>query len=285
MMSVTKTLTGVATARALQLGLFELTTPVVDILKNVDKKKLAKGADKITIHDCLNMMSGVVPTDEMVWSDFTAQDILSKSEEIKPNTVCNYQDADPQLMWFSIDSAYEGGALKFLEKEFFGPLGIKSSDYDWLDTKDQFFQQVGSKTSGVPKGGTGAAIRPRDMLRVGNLMVRGGKLKGKQFLSEDYMKVATSNEDTKTKAIVASVVGDYRYHWHHGTVEAVEGKQSDDDIHYIYSAGGMGQFIMLVPDHEVVMVATATDDNMMDPTKTLFREVVAPAFLKASDDA
>jgi len=273
LMSVTKTLTGVATARAMQLGLFNLTTPVVDIVK-VDKAKVAKGAKDITIHDCLNMMSGIVPTKDMKFHDFTAADILTKTEApVIPNKEQLYQDADPQLMWFSIDHTYKGGAIKFLEEELLKPLGIKTSDYDWLDTLDQFVKQVGKETSGVPKGGTGGALRPRDMIKVGTLMLNNGKLNGEQFLHKDYIKTALDAEDTKTHW----TVGDYRYHWHHATVE---GKTKSDDIHYVYSAGGMGQFIMIVPGQDFVMVATSADDNMMDPTKTLFREAVIPALMK-----
>ena len=61
-MSVTKTLTSVTLARAIQLGLLsmgDLDKPVVDFMPEIDRSKIKSGVDTITLRDALYMKSGL----------------------------------------------------------------------------------------------------------------------------------------------------------------------------------------------------------------------------------
>ena len=61
-MSITKTYTAYAIGRAIQLGYLEmedLNKPVVSFLKQINPNQLAKGVDKITLDQAMQMRSGI----------------------------------------------------------------------------------------------------------------------------------------------------------------------------------------------------------------------------------
>ena len=64
---------------------------------------------------------------------------------------------------------------KFAERHLFGPLGI--SDYSWL-----------KYPNGVVQTGGGLSLRPRDMAKIGYLVLQGGRWHGKQIVSERWLE-------------------------------------------------------------------------------------------------
>ncbi len=61
-MSITKTLTSVTLARAIQLGLLDMEAlgrPIVDFMPDIDRSKVKPGVDTITLRDALHMKSGL----------------------------------------------------------------------------------------------------------------------------------------------------------------------------------------------------------------------------------
>jgi hypothetical protein len=235
MLSVTKTMTGLTLARAIQLGHIDVHKRVIDYVK-VDGETLAPGADKITVENCFSMMSGLNPQKPGSFAE-GAVAILKDSTPVTPGTY-NYQDADPQLLWHVIDAACPGGANTFLETQVFGPLGI--TGYEW--------EQV----SGVPKGGAGLQYKAADMLKIGQMMVSNGMLGGQQFVPASYVSTATAHMKFE---------GDYTYMWHH----APEG--------YSYSAGGGGQYIAIDVAKQLVMVTNGANDDLMGGLLDIFNEI------------
>jgi len=62
LMSITKTLTSVTLARAIQLGLLQmddLDKPVISFMPEIDRSKIQPGVDTITLRDALYMKSGL----------------------------------------------------------------------------------------------------------------------------------------------------------------------------------------------------------------------------------
>jgi len=223
MMSVTKTMTGLAVARAVQLGYIDFNRKVVDYIKT-DGRSLPPNALQITVEHCMNMMSGL----EVGSRGQDPVSILSGPKAASPGEVYAYSSTDPTLMWFVIDAACPGGALNFLKSQVFGPLGI--TNFDW------------SLTGWVPSGGAGLSMTAKDMWTVGQLMLNGGVVNGQQFLPEHYVATAMSK---------AEHLGDYRYYWHH------------DAAGFAHSAGGGGQMIVIDPEKKMLLVTTGGSDELL----------------------
>ena len=120
--------------------------------------------------------------------------------------------------------------------------------------------------SGLPKSAAGSSLLSRDMIKMGMLVLDGGKWKGKQLVPEAFVKTATSP--------IAQTIEDnwYGYFWW-------SQKLSIDGMKYpvIQGRGAGGQFIFTFPTLELVVVATAHNKGMGTMLRTLPQQLI-PAF-------
>jgi CubicO group peptidase (beta-lactamase class C family) len=266
-MSITKSYTAMALGRAMQLGYLsmeDLDKPVVSFLKKLDASKLAKGANKITLHEAMHMSSGIrlpkkkinqlIDRPERLLGQGQIQAYLQFSAPIPPYPRdFKYQASDPSITMQVLQSVVPGSAEDFIRDELLKPMGI--GNYHWQDD-----------LSGLPKSAAGSSLLSRDMIKMGMLVLDGGKWKGKQHVPEAFVKKATSpiaqtNEDNF-----------YGYFWW-------SQKLSIDGVKYpvIQGRGAGGQFIFTFPTLELVVVATAHNKGMGTMLRTLPQKLI-PAF-------
>ena len=125
-------------------------------------------------------------------------------------------------------------ADKFAERHLFAPLGI--SDYAWL-----------KYPNGVVQTGGGLSLRPRDMAKIGYLVLNGGRWQGKQIVSERWLE-----ESLKQQAPDAA----YGYQWWLGQLQA-----GDRKVAVGGAQGRGGQFIFVMPSIQMVAVFTGWNDG------------------------
>ena len=106
-----------------------------------------------------------------------------------------------------------------------GPIGI---DEIYWSTDDE----------GVPLGGSGARLTPRDMARFGYLYLKNGSWDGKQIVPEEWVK-ASQQKHMARKYIPDSYYGYHFWVSNYGTYSAV---------------GYQGQWITIVPEHDLVVI-------------------------------
>jgi CubicO group peptidase (beta-lactamase class C family) len=111
---------------------------------------------------------------------------------------------------------------------------------------------------------SGLRLRPRDLARIGRLVLDGGRWNGRQLVPEAWVRAA-----------VAPCVpgGDYGYQWWSGSV-SVRGSQ----IAWQGALGNGGQVLYIVPSLDMVVVATAgeyDDANIARAQRYLLEQVVA----------
>ena len=266
-MSITKSYTAMALGRAMQLGYLsmeDLDKPVVSFLKKLNASKLTKGADKITLHEAMHMSSGIrlpqkkvhqlIDRPERLLGQGQVQAYLQFSSPISPYPRdYKYQASDPSITMQVLQSVVPGSAEDFIRDELLKPMGI--ANYQWQDD-----------LSGLPKSAAGSSLLSRDMIKMGMLVLDGGKWKGKQHLPEAFVKKATS-------PIVQTNEGNwYGYFWW-------SQKLSIDGVKYpvIQGRGAGGQFIFTFPTLELVVVATAHNKGMGTMLRTLPQQLI-PAF-------
>ena len=268
-MSITKSLTALALGRAIELGhISEINKPVVDVLQEVDREKLAPGAADITIVDSLNMHSGIrVPETKAktavrqrgrVKGQGQAQTILSITDPVTAESKkYKYQGTDPSLVMQVIEAVVPGSAEDFIRKEVLQRLGI--SNYSWQ-----------SDVSGLPKAAAGSSLRSRDMLKVGILIADHGKWNGDQLFPEEFIKAAVS-------PLYTNKAGDtYGYFWWGSEME-VAGKKH----HCISARGAGGQFIFIVPTMDLIVVVTSHNKGKaMRLPFDLMKNDLLPAFAR-----
>lgn len=129
---------------------------------------------------------------------------------------------------------------KFAERYLFNPLGI--FDYYWHRHPDGTINTQG-----------GLALRPRDMAKIGYVMLRGGIWKGEQIVSQQWIKESTESH-------VSGRYGyGYGYQWWSGATVI-----NEESVRTFFAWGRGGQFIFVFPTLDLIAVITSSiHDNIL----------------------
>lgn len=206
---------------------------------------------QITIRDLLTMSAGFGPAMEAG----TTESCFEQAIIHDPGTHPAYNSCETQLLSGIITKTTKMNSFQFSSKFLFEPLGIK--DFFW-----------GIPSAEYTSGGYGLNMRSRDMAKIGYLYLKNGVWEGKQIVPKQWVK-----ESTQKQVIIpiGQMELPYGYQW------------------WITSPGGYpgfcavgigGQYIHVVPDLNIVMVATS-DTMLMHPAhQGLMASYIVPAVLK-----
>ncbi len=270
--SAVKAYTSLVLGRAIQMGYLtieDLHKPLISFLKDVDPKKMTKGAEKITLHKALTMHGGLT-IDRDKWKEIEkdsvrlkgqglVQTLLEQSEPItNESQTYLYGNFNPMLVMTVIDAVVPGTAQDFIKTELLDKLGI--TNYKWS-----------THINGLPEAGWRASIMSRDMLKLGNLILNKGKLNGEQLISVDYLTKATSGIVKPTQDWVPK---DYRYGYFWYQTRVNVGAKSYDTT---FAWGGGGQRVIVIEELDLTIVISGHDGE--DQIMTQISEIIIPAFV------
>jgi CubicO group peptidase (beta-lactamase class C family) len=214
---------------------------------NLDAQKQA-----MTLEDLLTMRSGlnwqdVDPTfAAMVRSPDWVKYVLDKPMTQAPGSQFNYCSGCSHVLSAILQQASGGSTLNFAKQNLFEPLGITKVNWE-------------SDRTGIPNGGWGLHITPRDMAKLGYLYLHDGEWDGRQIVPAAWVQTATQKH-TETDGELG-----YGYQW---WVYPSYGA---------YSALGLeGQTIFVLPRSDVIVVTTAEMDGH-DRIFQLIEEFVLPS--------
>ncbi len=267
--SVTKSFTGALIGVMLQDGLLEgLDTPVLELfpdrtVQNVDERKTA-----LTVRDLLTMSPGLECNDmqagflERGTSDLmeeAADDLqfaLDLPMAAAPGEVWNYCNTFTQILSGIITEKTGMTALDYASEKLFKPLGI--TDVAWAESQ-----------TGLSLGYSGLYLTPRDMAKFGYLYLKQGQWAGEQIIPADYAAASLSSQiKTPWDAVP------YGYLW-----------WGFDPVQVSYALGYGGQYILLVPNSDLVVVLTGGVTEAVRPAINAFPMFFAAGALSVSDTA
>ena len=268
-MSITKSYTAMALGRAIQLEYLttaDLDKPVVSFLKNIDQSKLVDGADTITLAQAMNMGSGIridrgkvrelMKETGKLKGQGQIQAYLTHSAPITTESKAfKYQSSDPSITMQVIEAVVPGSAEDFIKTEVLGKMGI--TNYGWQDD-----------ISGLPKSAAGSSMRSRDMLKWGLLTMNGGKWQGEQLIPEKYVAKAIDRIHTNQSKT------SYGFFWWRADMQV-----GDTQYDCISGRGAGGQFILMLPELELIVVVTSHNKGMGKTLATVPKRIL-PAFIK-----
>lgn len=262
-MSITKTLTSVTLARAIQVGLLkieDLDKPIISFMPEIDRSKIQAGVETITMRDTLYMKSGLRFPEknfpQTLGKKYPRQKYFQKLfEETAPITPKSkqykYSGTDPSLIMMIIDIKTQGTVQKFIAKEVAGKLG---AIYCWDD-----------QGCGIPKCGAGSSFTSRSLLKIGAAIIQGGKYNGEQLLSAEYVKLIMDRKKGEG----------YFYHFHNRRK-----KTAGKDILFISGIGAGGQYMATFPELNIVAVATAHNQKQINLPLNAILEHLIPLFVE-----
>ena len=155
-----------------------------------------------------------------------------------------------------LEAVVPGSARQFIETELLAKLGI--SNFAWQDD-----------ISGLPKSAAGSSMRSRDMLKWGMLVSKGGKWNGEQLIPAEFVRRATDRINTNPQGT------SYGYFWWRHDMQV-----GDRTFDCQSGRGAGGQFILMLPELDLIIIVTAHQRGMGKMLTSIPRQLL-PAFVRS----
>jgi CubicO group peptidase (beta-lactamase class C family) len=176
--SMAKSVTAMATGRAVTLGLLDVNDRIGKYVPQADAKH-----SRITIKNLLTMTSGLHWNFFRDYNVFTPRDrvndALSLPFDHRPGRFFEYAQSPVTLLAYVVGRAAGEDFQTFVQRELFGPIGIARGDWSW--------ERDG-------KGNTmafyGLHMTVDDFARLGYLMMHRGVWNGNRLIDADYARRA-----------------------------------------------------------------------------------------------
>ncbi len=259
--SVTKSFTSTLLGIVAGDGLVSLDTPVASLVDApAFERDPAKAA--ITVKHLLTMTSGLEPggiwdIDEIAARGEPVLEGALEAPLISPPGECfRYNNGAAHVLSAVVEAAAGRPLPAVASERLFAPLGI--SRWRWPTDPEGRHWGCGELW-----------LAPRDLVKLGQLYLSGGMCDGAQVVDASYVRMATS----------PLVAGGPPEQTSYGLLWWV----AQDRTPPMYFAGGHGgQYIVVVPDLDLVAVTTADVDAVAYPKgqllRTLVMWLVLPAF-------
>jgi CubicO group peptidase (beta-lactamase class C family) len=263
--SVTSLLLGIALGADFET---QLQKPVIDFFPHISGED-NPGIKKVTLHHVLTMTAGIE------WNEMEVSYRSSRNDE---NRMSRANDPIAMVLarpirreagakWY-----YNGGMTQlvagvikeitglpvqhFAEEALFKPLGI--FDYYW--------HRVKAWKSGNAQAASGLRLRPRDLAKIGSLVLSKGNWKGRQVVSSDWIAQSSKRHVTKIPWSPNGTYG-YGYMWY-------PGKHLGPG--FVRAVGNGQQRIYVVPERglAVTIFAGMYNNHYPDRSEAVFRRIL-----------
>lgn len=251
--SVTKSFIATLIGIALDKGYLTGTDQrIVDFFPERTFARLDQQKSAMTLDDTLTMRTGLDWREgdpayrAMYMSSDWVKAVLDEPMIAAPGSRFNYCSGCSHVLSAILKQATDMNPRDFAEQYLFKPLGITNVQWD-------------TDAEGIPIGGWGLQITPRDMAKLGYLYLHHGQWDGQQIVSSAWVENATRTH-TETDGEMG-----YGYQW--WTYPSLAA----------YTALGLGgQTVFVVPKLDLIIVTTAELDNH-DPIFRLIEQYILPA--------
>jgi CubicO group peptidase (beta-lactamase class C family) len=242
--------------------------PSKDIV-NIDARK-----DSMTVEDLLTMRSGLDwPPGPCWWvngdecADYTTQIMLESNDSLQfildqpiinePGTTFSYNAGASHLLSTIITETTGMSAFDFANEYLFDPLGIHN--VRWAEDGE-----------GLNMGWTDISLDPYDMAKFGFLYLNEGQWDGEQIISAGWVR-----ESSKPHTLTSNqhIQPYYGYQW-----------WVNPDLDFYNAAGAGGNYIIVVPEKDMVVVFTGNNTGSLGRDKwwegtpeELFRVYILPS--------
>ena len=244
MKSVSKSVASLAVGIAIDRGLIgSLNQPIFSFFPELSDLR-SPDKDRIQLLHALTMSMG------LKWVEATpsTEDNNDESRMHRAADPCRYVLGLPVAGPAGRDFFYNTGALtlvsaimrkatgrpldEFARANLFEPMGITASEWN--------------RVKGDSDAGGGLRLRPRDMAKIGQLVLAGGRWNDHQIVPKAWIDAST------TPQIEATGLFFYGYLWWLG-----RSLHNGREVHWVGALGRGGQSIRIVPELELVVVVTA----------------------------
>ena len=261
--SVSKTFTATAVGFAIEEGLLHLEDKIVDIFPDKVPDQAQERLARITIRNLLTMNAGhgKDPTPLRNGDGDWIQGFMEWPIEYEPGTCYCYSSLGTYMLSAAVQKVTGQKIVDYLEPRLWQPLGIEKPK--WLESP-----------AGINTGGWGLFLHTEDLARMGLCLLKGGQFRGRQVIPAAWVKEMSASQvpsvsagvnEWQMKEIVANPEHPFRDYFDPATSDWVQGYgyQMWRCRHNAFRADGAnGQYILILPDQDAVIVTTAHIPDM-----------------------
>ena len=248
--SVSKSFTSTAVGLLCDEGKIAVTDKVIKYFPEYDESKVDPRVAKCTLRDLLTMSSPFIcpayifpdgsPREKWIESFFTV------TPEKEPGTHFDYDTCGTYILDVIVERVSGKSLMEYLVEKFGADFGFTGTTW-CVQSPD-----------GHSWGGSGVMATTRDLGKVGLLWLRGGEWNGRQVLSREYVKEATSRQ-----------IENYETDPNYGGFGY--GYQIWLTRDNSFSFRGMGsQLAIMVPDKDLVFVCTGDTQGRDDADGVIY---------------
>ena len=235
--SMAKTVAVMLTGKALEEGKIEsLNSKFTDFYDNY--KDTQYGRD-LTLRHLAAMESGLnwnedyknplAPNARAYYGNSLEQAIHSQGFKQAPGKQFEYQSGSTQLLGFALRKAVNTSVANYLSEKIWKPLGMEQPA-EWT-----------TDNSGMEKTFCCIHAVPRDFAKLGLMMLNKGKANGVQVLNENFVEEMITPTPASAGIYGLGV-------W----------INNDNPVKHYFLLGLQGQYVIIVPEHNMVIVRTGS---------------------------
>ncbi|MEM9720304.1 MAG: serine hydrolase [Bacteroidota bacterium] len=237
MHSLSKSFTSTAIGLAVGEGKLSLNDQVISFFPKYIPDSTSYNLDAMRIRDLITMNTGHMKEPWALGEENWVKFFLSQEVPLKPGTHFKYNSMATYMLSAIIQEVTGEQLVAYLEPRLFQPLGIPTPYWDTCPM-------------GIHTGGWGLRIRTEDIAKLGQLYLQKGVWNGKRILSEEWVEMASSKQTSNGSNPDSDWEQGYGFQFWRCRHNAYRGD------------GAMGQFCIVIPDHDAVIAITAGTNDM-----------------------
>jgi CubicO group peptidase (beta-lactamase class C family) len=221
----------------------------------------------VTVEHLLTMSSGLewhetvqtygtFANDEtrLFWKWNLSRYVLSRPRVAAPGSQFNYSGGNTAVLADILVSATDTPLRDFARTALFEPLGIR--EWDWA-----------GDLYGRPLAFAGLRMRPRDLAKVGRMVLAQGQWHGKHVVPAEWLRASLRPQIAVGNGLA------YGYQWWIGTTD-----WQGQKLPWAAGFGNGGQRLFVVPDLDLTVTITAgnyNDPQIRQTVDGIFRRIIA----------
>ncbi|MGH3303538.1 MAG: serine hydrolase domain-containing protein [Streptosporangiaceae bacterium] len=245
--SLTKSFISIAVAFAVADGLLGLDDRVADVLDDHVPADLSLQARRLSVHHLLTMTTGhLADTLAEAWALEPAdlvKGFLRVPAQDPVGTRHAYNNPTSFVLARMVERVTGRSVPDLLDDRLFGPMGVEHAEWDRV-------------SSGATFGFHGLHLTTEAVAAFGELLLRHGCWHGRQLVAREWVELATRRHvetfQTGDGWRTADWLQGYGYHFWMSR----HGYRGD---------GAMGQYCLVVPEHDLIVAMTAAATDMRVP--------------------
>ncbi|HEX2535066.1 MAG TPA: ChbG/HpnK family deacetylase, partial [Chitinophagaceae bacterium] len=257
MYSVSKSFTATAVGFAVAEKKLSVDDQVLSFFPEEAPAQASPNLARLRVRDLLTMTAGQQPdpTGRVIREQNWVRAFLNTPVLHEPGSRFLYNSAATYMLSAIVQKVTGQKLIDYLRPRLFDPLGIR--DIDWE-----------TDPAGINVGGWGLRLKTEDMARFGQLFLQKGNWNGKQLLPAGWVAEATTLKieqepnASKGRKDSSDWLQGYAYQMWRSRNQSYRGD------------GAFGQYILVLPEKDAVIVATAETSDMQGELNLIWEHLL-----------